>query len=455
MVFPGEDEDEEKGRTNTKRIWQTRVMEMKAPQREKEEEVNGHVRNDMSTSEKRIPITNPQPDIELHTTNTPQSMPETSPTHQPPQASKSNKTTSPPDTHPVDVPPNGGYGWICVAAVATINGHTWGLNSAYAVFLAHYLSTSTFPGATPLQYAFIGGLSISQALIVSPVATYTTRRFGTRTTLFIGVFFETVSFIGASFASSIWHLFLSQGVCFGWGMGFLFVGSVGIAAQWFTTHRSLANGCCAAGSGLGGLIYSLAAQAMIRNIGLPWAFRTLAVIAGVVNSVCALVIRDRNKEVGSRQVCRFSAVVVGIWMRGYSDDVASSLQRTFQAPTRNLHLYQLRPRTNIRIGQLRLHPLQKAPIRRSPRFRCTEHARLHSPPLLPSLLRPHNRANRQPRQHHRRRLQPRAGPRPAPHRLLLRLHRQAQHGGQHDIPRRRVLPLNLDLCEELWCVGFL
>ncbi|KAI4660309.1 uncharacterized protein J4E78_005010 [Alternaria triticimaculans] len=198
-------------------------MEMKAPQREKEEEVNGHVRNDMSTSEKSMAIANPQPDIELYKTNTPQSMPKASPTHQPPQASKSNKITSPPDTHPVDVPPNGGYGWICVAAVATINGHTWGLNSAYAVFLAHYLSTSTFSGATPLQYAFIGGLSISQALIVSPVATYTTRRFGTRTTLFIGVFFETVSFIGASFASSIWHLFLSQGVCFGWGMGFLFV----------------------------------------------------------------------------------------------------------------------------------------------------------------------------------------------------------------------------------------
>lgn len=142
----------------------------------------------------------------------------------------------------VDVPPNGGYGWVCVAAVATINGHTWGLNSTYAVFLAYYLANDIFPGATPLQYAFIGGLSISQALIVSPIATLTTRRFGTRTTLFIGVAFETVSFIGASFATQIWHLFLSQGICFGWGMGFLFVGSIGIAAQWFTTHRSLANG---------------------------------------------------------------------------------------------------------------------------------------------------------------------------------------------------------------------
>ncbi|RMZ69071.1 Major facilitator superfamily domain general substrate transporter [Pyrenophora seminiperda CCB06] len=202
----------------------------------------------------------------------------------------------------VDVPPNGGYGWVCVAAVATINGHTWGLNSAYAVFLAYYLSNNVFPGATSLQYAFIGGLSISQALIISPIATLTTRRFGTRTTLLIGVGFETVSFIGASFSSQIWHLFLSQGICFGWGMGFLFVGSVGIAAQWFTTHRSLANGCCAAGSGLGGLIYSLSAQALIRNIGLPWAFRTLAVIAFVANTASALLIRDRNKQIGSSQL---------------------------------------------------------------------------------------------------------------------------------------------------------
>jgi MFS family permease len=199
----------------------------------------------------------------------------------------------------VDVPPNGGYGWVCVAACATINAHTWGLNSSYAVFLAYYLSNNVFPGATPLHYAFIGGLSISQALIVSPLATLTTRVFSTRTTLLIGVVLETTSFIGASFATRIWHLFLTQGLCFGWGMGFLFVGSVGIAAQWFTTHRSLANGISAAGSGIGGLMYSLAAQAMIKDIGLPWAFRTLGIIAFVVNTSCALLIRDRNKQIGS------------------------------------------------------------------------------------------------------------------------------------------------------------
>lgn len=33
------------------------------------------------------------------------------------------------DEKTVDVPPDGGYGWVCVACVFLINGHTWGLNS--------------------------------------------------------------------------------------------------------------------------------------------------------------------------------------------------------------------------------------------------------------------------------------------------------------------------------------
>ncbi|KAF4556906.1 MFS-type transporter-like protein 17 [Elsinoe fawcettii] len=207
-----------------------------------------------------------------------------------------------PASPPADIPPNGGYGWVCTIAVAIINAHTWGINSSYGVFLAHYLSTNVFPGATYLQYAFVGSLSISCALLLSPIATITTREFGTRTTLLIGTVLEAGSLIAASFATEIWHLFLTQGLCFGFGMGFLFVGSVGIVPQWFTTRRSLANGIATAGSGFGGLLYSLATGAMIRNLGLPWTFRILGLLALVVNTVCSLLLRDRNKQIGSSQL---------------------------------------------------------------------------------------------------------------------------------------------------------
>lgn len=37
-----------------------------------------------------------------------------------------------------DVPPDGGYGWVCVACVFWINAHTWGINSVstpHTIFL--------------------------------------------------------------------------------------------------------------------------------------------------------------------------------------------------------------------------------------------------------------------------------------------------------------------------------
>jgi MFS family permease len=211
-------------------------------------------------------------------------------------------TTSISQPHPPP-PPNGGlYAWTCTGCCLLINAHTWGLNSSYGVFLAYYLANNTFGrSVSSLEYAFVGGLSISLAMLVAPLATLTTRYFGTRITLLTGVFFETLSLIAASFATQIWHLFLSQGVCFGVGMGFLFVGSVSIVPQYFTTKRSLANGIAAAGSGLGGLTYSLAAGAMLRTIGLAWTFRVLAIVAFTVNTTCALIIRDRNKIIGSSQ----------------------------------------------------------------------------------------------------------------------------------------------------------
>lgn len=110
---------------------------------------------------------------------------------------------------------------------------------------------------------------------------------------------ETAAFIGASFTSQQWHLVLSQGIAFGAGMGFLFTGSVGLVPQWFHKKRSLANSIGTAGSGFGGLTYSLAAHAMIENLGLPWAFRILAILAFAVNGVCSFLARDRNKEVGA------------------------------------------------------------------------------------------------------------------------------------------------------------
>ncbi|TVY30845.1 putative transporter [Lachnellula hyalina] len=228
----------------------------------------------------------------------------------PPEASsdlepvaKGSNELSVPTSNEVELDPSqdGLYSWICVACVFLLNMHTFGINGCYGIFLSYYLSSNTFPGATYIDYALVNGLSISQALFVSPLVTYTTRLYGTRTTLLIGSFLEASALIGASFSTSIWHLFLSQGVCSGWGMGFLFLGTIGIVPQWFTKRRSLAAGLASAGAGTGGLVYNLAANAIIRNISLRWAYRILAIIAFTINSTCAFFIKDRNQRIGAVQ----------------------------------------------------------------------------------------------------------------------------------------------------------
>lgn len=193
------------------------------------------------------------------------------------------------------------YGYQKRLSISIILDQTNGQQS-YAVFLAHYLATDTFPGASPLEYAFIGGLSISLSLIIAPLATLSTSKFGTKATLSIGILFETAGLLGASWADQIWHLFLTQGVAFGFGMGFLYSASVGIIPQWFSKKRSFANSIGSAGSGVGGMIYSLATDAMIKSIGLGWAFRIIAIVSFAVNGICTIIIRDRNKAVGSIQL---------------------------------------------------------------------------------------------------------------------------------------------------------
>lgn len=85
-------------------------------------------------------------------------------------------------------------------------------------------------------------------------------------------------------------------------MGLCFVASVPVPPQWFVRKRSFTNGISAAGSGVGGMIYSLATNAMISRLGLPWTFRILAIICFVVNGTCSILIRDRNRDIGSIHV---------------------------------------------------------------------------------------------------------------------------------------------------------
>lgn len=136
------------------------------------------------------------------------------------------------------------------------------------VYLSEYLSSDLFPEARPLDYGFIGGFNFAFAMLLAPLATYLTRKFGKRSVLLCGTFLQCSGYVAASFATKIWHLYFSQGLLVGCGIGFIIIPSMAILSQWFSQKRSLANGISSAGSGIGGVIITWGTASMIRSMGL-------------------------------------------------------------------------------------------------------------------------------------------------------------------------------------------
>lgn len=162
--------------------------------------------------------------------------------------------------------------------------------------MAHYAANPSILKASNFEFGIVGGLSISQALMVSPIVTAVRKSIGPRWTLLIGSVLIFISLLTSSFATQLWHLLLSQGFCFGWGMGFCYVTAAAVLPAWFSTKRSLAVGYATAGAGIGGLIYSIVTSKIIEALDVAWAYRILAFCALGANLLAAVLIRDFNTK---------------------------------------------------------------------------------------------------------------------------------------------------------------
>ena len=234
------------------------------------------------------------------------------------------------------LPPDGGYGWVCVACCFTINAFTWGVLSvsplllafpfsiypkltfqSYGVYLSYYLQNNVFPSANTTDFALIGGLNFSMAMIISPLATFLTRTYGVHVPMALGIFSQTSGFIAASFASQIWQLYLTKAS----------LGRIRHRPHLDTKHRcpttvvlkrrSMANGICSAGSGIGGIIFSFAVRAIMSNYSLAWALRTCGLVSGFMNILATCAIRS-SKIISCNHgcipsMCDFSGVMRLFW----------------------------------------------------------------------------------------------------------------------------------------------
>lgn len=194
----------------------------------------------------------------------------------------------------LDLPPDGGYGWVCCLCVTLIMFSTWGCNSGFGVFLAYYLNNNTFLDATKYDYALIAGITVCLGQGLALVAMIAMRVVGFKQPMYFGTVLLFAGFLLASFSTKLWQLYLTQGVLIGIGISFIFVPATTVLPGWFLKKRSFSMGISLIGTGAGGVTYSLSVNALIQRTGdQKWALRTLAITCTVTCIVAILLIKQR------------------------------------------------------------------------------------------------------------------------------------------------------------------
>jgi OFA family oxalate/formate antiporter-like MFS transporter len=117
---------------------------------------------------------------------------------------------------------------------------------------------------------------------LSPVQGYLIDRFGPRVLLSIGGALTGLSWILASQANHITHLYLSYGLLGGIGTGVVYVGIIGHMVQWFPDKRGFATGMAAAGYGMGAVVTTFPISNSIAAVGYQQTLLRFGLLFGAV-----------------------------------------------------------------------------------------------------------------------------------------------------------------------------
>lgn len=168
-------------------------------------------------------------------------------------------------------------GWFVVGGAFTILFLGFGIAYSFASFFDDFEADfEASRGDISLIFSIAGFLYFSLGAVSGPLSD----RLGARPVVAFGIILIALGLFMASFAVSLWQVYLTYGAAVGVGIGFSYVPSVGVLQRWFVRRRGLATGLAVAGIGVGTLAAPPFCRLLVESLGWRETFQVLS--AGVL-----------------------------------------------------------------------------------------------------------------------------------------------------------------------------
>jgi len=179
-------------------------------------------------------------------------------------------------------------GLVCMMAIASPQ-YVWTL---FTKPVGAALAVS--PAA--LQVTF--SLLIVLQTFFSPFQGWLVDRFGPRRLIGLGCVLSGLSWVLASYASSLTMFYLTYGLIGGLGTGIVYVGVVGQMVRWFPEKRGFAAGMAAAGYGFGAMLTTFPISNMLARSGYQHTLLVFGAILAVVGMAAAALLKSPPHSYG-------------------------------------------------------------------------------------------------------------------------------------------------------------
>ncbi|EPE24735.1 MFS general substrate transporter [Glarea lozoyensis ATCC 20868] len=189
---------------------------------------------------------------------------------------------------------HGKAAYLVLLGCTVLQAPIWAYSLSFGVFQAYYTTQHPLTGS-PSTLATIG-TTLNGVIYLSMPLTFTLltrypllRRYCAP----LGLLLTIISLLLSSYATSIWHLILTQGVLNALGSGLLFAPTSLYLSEWFVHRKGMAYGVIWAGKSAAGVAFPFLTTYFLNTYGAPKTLRIWCIASTILTLPLLFVLKPR------------------------------------------------------------------------------------------------------------------------------------------------------------------